>query len=170
MGKRGDPRRTKRASLAAAGLLCGMLGTIPAQAEPVMVKQQPLPDDVWMDMVGKSWHPGRGCPSQANLVLLTVPFRSFAGQTAMGELVVAKSVAPTVSRIFSEIYRTAAFRIDRMERVDKYGGSDDAAMAANNTSAIKFRTPAGSAKLSAHAPRPAVGINPLQHPYFKNPE
>src|SRR5215813_8240457 len=144
MGKRGDRRPAKRASLAAAGLAYGVLGTITAHAEPFVPKQQPIAEDIWRDMVGKSWHPGRGCPSRANLVLLTVPFRNFAGQTAMGDLVVAKSVAPAVSRIFFEIYRTAAFRIERMERIDKYGGSDDASMAANNTSAFNCRTVAGS--------------------------
>jgi len=170
MGKRGDPRRTKRASLAAAGLLCGLLGVLPAQAEPVAPKQQPIPEEIWRDMVGKSWHPGRGCPSQANLVLLSVPFRNFAGQTAMGELVVAKSVAAAVSRIFSEIYRTGAFRIERMERVDKYGGSDDASMAANNTSAFNCRTVAGSPNLSAHALGLAIDINPIQNPYVRGAE
>jgi hypothetical protein len=103
-------------------------------------------------------------------VLLTVPFRDFANQTTMGQLVVATSVAPVLSRIFSEIYERAAFRIERMERVDKYGGDDDASMAANNTSAFNCRTVAGSANLSAHALGIAIDINPIQNPYVKGAE
>jgi poly-gamma-glutamate synthesis protein (capsule biosynthesis protein) len=98
---------------------------------------------------------------------LTVPYRDFADQTAIGELVVAKSVAPALTRIFSDLYRTAAFRIERMERIDKYGGSDDASMAANNTSAFNCRTVLGSRNLSAHAFGMAIDINPIQNPYVE---
>jgi|SRR5262245_22288135 len=169
MGKRRDSRR-KGTRLAVAALLCGLLGATPVQAEPVAVKQAPIPDEVWRDMVGKSWHPDRGCPSRAALVLLTAPFRNYAGQTAIGELVVAKSAAPALARILSEIYRTAALRIERMERIDKYGGSDDASMAANNTSAFNCRTVAGARHLSAHAFGMAIDINPIQNPYVKGAE
>src|SRR5262249_57179 len=134
MAKRRDPRRSKRLKLASAGLLCAVLGALSAQAEPAVVTQAPIPDEVWKDMVGKSWHPNRGCPSRANLVLLTVPYRNFNDQAVTGELVVAKSVAPAIARIFSALY-ASPFRIERMERIDKYGGSDDDSMAANNTSA-----------------------------------
>jgi len=167
MLERRGQSRTKRARLAVAGLLCSMLGAITAQAEPVAVKQEPIPDEIWADMRGKSWHPNRGCPTRDRLVLLTVPFRNFAGQTTLGQLVAAKSVAPAVSRIFSEIYRGAAFRIERMERVDKYGGDDDASMAANNTSAFNCRPVAGSTRLSAHAFGVAIDVNPVQNPYVK---
>ena len=66
------------------------------QAEPFVSKQEPIPDEVWEDMRGKSWKPNMGCPSRNHLLLLTVPYRNFAGQPAMGELVVAKSVGPLV--------------------------------------------------------------------------
>jgi hypothetical protein len=159
--------RTKRARLAVAGLLCSTLSANTVQAEPLAAKQEPIPDEIWRDMQGKSWHPNLGCPSRQHLVLLTVPFRTFADQTTWGQLVVAKSVAPVLSRIFSEIYKSAAFRIERMERVDKYDGDDDASMAANNTSAFNCRTVAGSTHLSQHAFGLAIDINPVQNPYVK---
>jgi hypothetical protein len=122
--------RNKHVGLAVIGLLIGMLGNSPLRGEPFVAKQEPLSDQVWQDMRGKSWKPNQGCASRDRLVLLTVPFRDFAGRPTMGELVVAKSVAAVLARIFTEIYDSAAFRIARMERVDKYGGSDTASMAA----------------------------------------
>jgi hypothetical protein len=102
--------------------------------------------------------------------LLTVPFRDFAGRPATGELVVAKSVAAVLARIFTEIYDSAAFRIERMDRVDKYGGSDTASMAANNTSAFNCRPVEGTTRLSAHASGLAIDINPVQNPWVKGNE
>src|SRR5262245_13708515 len=164
MPKRRDSSLTKRIRFAVAGLLCSMLCAAAGRAEPIAVTQEPISDEVWRDMRGKSWHPNRGCPSRDRLVLLTVPFRNFAGQTTLGQLVVAKSVAPAVSRIFSEIYNSASFRIERMERIDKFNGDDDASMAANNTSAFNCRPVAGTTRLSAHALGLAIDVNPVQNP------
>ena len=162
--------RNKHVGLAVIGLLIGMLGNSPLRAEPFVAKQEPLSDQVWQDMRGKSWKPNQGCPSRDRLVLLTVPFRDFAGRPTTGELVVAKSVAAVLARIFTEIYDSAAFRIERMERVDKYGGSDAASMAANNTSAFNCRPVEGTTTLSAHASGLAVDINPVQNPWVKGNE
>src|SRR5262249_46501733 len=116
---------------------------------------------------GKSWHPSLGCPSRERLALLTVTFRDFGGSPALGQLVVAKEVASELSSIFSEIFESGAFRIERMERVDKYNGNDNASMAANNTSAFNCRVVAGTTTLSAHASGLAVDINPVQNPWVK---
>jgi len=160
----------KHVGLAVIGVLIGMLGNSPLRGEPFVAKQEPLSDQVWQDMRGKSWKPNQGCPSRDRLVLLTVPFRDFAGRPTTGELVVAKSVAAVLARIFTEIYDSAAFRIERMERVDKYGGRDTASMAANNTSAFNCRPVEGTTTLSAHASGLAVDINPVQNPWVKGNE
>jgi len=162
--------RNKHAGLAVIGLLIGMLGNSPLRGEPFVAKQEPLSDQVWQDMRGKSWKPNLGCPPRDRLVLLTVPFRDFAGRPTTGELVVAKSVSAVLARIFTAIYDSAAFRIERMDRVDKYGGSDAASMAANNTSAFNCRPVAGTTTLSAHASGLAVDINPVQNPWVKGDE
>src|SRR5262249_58290341 len=133
--------------LRVAVLLCSTLGAVTVRTEPMAGKQEPIPDDVWMEMRGKSWHPNRGCPSRDRLVLLTVPFRDFAGQTKLGQLIVAKSEGPVLAHIFSQIYDSAAFRIERMERVDKYGGDDEASMGGKNTSAVKWRSGGGSSRV-----------------------
>jgi hypothetical protein len=59
----------------------------------------------------------------------------------------------------------ARFPIERMELVDNYGGSDDASMAANNTSAFNCRPVAGTNRWSEHAFGRAIDINPVQNPY-----
>ena len=47
------------------------------RAQEMVVRQEPIPDSVWDEMQGKSWHDGIGCPSRAKLVLLTVPYHDF---------------------------------------------------------------------------------------------
>src|SRR5262245_6819017 len=160
--------RLKALGFATGGILFSGLAATSLQAEPLVARQQPLSDEVWQDMRGKSWKPNMGCPSRNRLVLVTVPYRNFAGEPAMGELVVAKSVGPLIARIFTEIFESGTYRIDRMERVDKHGnGSDAASMAANNTSAFNCRLVAGTTRLSAHGQGIPIDINPVQNPWGK---
>ena len=76
-----------------------------------------------------------------------------------GELVVSKDVVADVLHVFERLF-DARFPIERMERVDVFGGDDDASMAANNTSAFNHRTIAGTTRLSHHAKGIAIDINP----------
>jgi D-alanyl-D-alanine carboxypeptidase len=142
-----------------------LLAATAAAAEPMTSRHEPLPDQVWAEMQGSSWHPNRGCPPREALALLTVPYRDFAGETRRGRLVFAKRVANQVASIFTEIFESQKFRIERMELVDKYRGDDDASMAANNTSAFNCRFVAGTKVLSAHALGIAIDINPEQNPW-----
>jgi hypothetical protein len=57
------------------------------------------------------------------------------------------------------------YPIERMEPVDKYGGSDFDSIEANNTSAFNCRNATGSSSFSQHAYGLAVDINPCQNPY-----
>jgi hypothetical protein len=52
-----------------------------------------------------------------------------------------------------------------MERVDVFGGSDDASMEANNTSAFNCRRTTGGTAWSQHSYGRAIDINPVQNPY-----
>src|SRR3954469_12237830 len=56
--------RNKHVGLAVIGLLIGMLGNSPLRGEPFVAKQEPLSDQVWQDMRGKSWKPNQGCASR----------------------------------------------------------------------------------------------------------
>ena len=74
-----------------------------ARAQEMVVRQEPIPDSVWDEMQGKSWHDGIGCPSRAELVLLTVPYHDFQGQSQLGYLIVAAKAAADVAAAFKEI-------------------------------------------------------------------
>ena len=136
-----------------------------ARAQEMVVRQEPIPDSVWAEMQGKSWHEGIGCPSRAELVLLTVPYHDFQGQSQLGHLIVAEKAAADVAAAFQEIYDSNSFRIERMELIDKYGGDDDQSMDANNTSAFNCRPVSAGLKPIAHMQGIAVDINPVQNPY-----
>ena len=150
------------------------LAALPAQAQ--MATQEPIPEDVWQGMQGSSWHASFDaaqcarpedclCPSRESLVLLSVPYRDFEDREKVGRLIVAREVADDVADAFIEIFASGEFRIASMELVDRYGGNDDASMAANNTSAFNCRLTTSGSRLSAHALGTAIDINPVQNPY-----
>jgi D-alanyl-D-alanine carboxypeptidase-like protein len=114
-------------------------------------------------MTGVSWH--AGCPvSLDDLRLLTVAYIGFDGVDHSGQLVVHKNVASAVLDVFAQM-RAAGFRIERMDLIDVYGGSDDASTKANNTSAFNCRAVTGGSGWSRHAYGRAIDINPVQNPY-----
>ena len=124
----------------------------------------PIPPAIAAAMEGVSWHADPRCPPLAELALLNLIHVDPAGAEREGELVVAAGLADDVARAFERLH-AARFPIERMERIDLYGGSDDRSMAANNSSGFNFRTIAGSDQLSLHALGRAIDINPLWNPY-----
>ena len=125
---------------------------------------EPIPLDIAAEMDGVSWRPDPRCPALAELALIRLVHIDLAGAEREGDLVVAAALADDVARAFERIH-AAGFPIERMERVDVFGGSDDRSMAANNSSGFNFRTIAGSDQLSLHALGRAIDINPLWNPY-----
>ncbi len=127
---------------------------------------RPLPQAVVEEMRGVSWR--EGCPvGLDDLALLSLVHRGFDGRRVDGELVVARAVAVDVLIAFGRAY-DAGFPIQRMERIDAFGGDDDASMAANNTSAFSCRRVAGSSSWSEHAYGAAIDVNPVQNPYVRD--
>ena len=51
--------------------------------------------------------------------------------------------------------------------IDVYDGSDDASMAANNTSAFNCRAVTGGSSWSEHSYGTAIDVNPLVNPYVR---
>jgi D-alanyl-D-alanine carboxypeptidase-like protein len=105
------------------------------------------------------------CPvGRAGLSVLRVPYRGFDGRAHVGTLVVNRRVARDVVSVFRRIY-AARFPIRRMTPVSTYHGSDDASMAADNTSGFNCRRAVGGSGWSAHAYGMAIDVNPVENPY-----
>ena len=108
-----------------------------------------------------------GCPvrpSQLRTVRLT--YWGFDGRAHEGSLVVHRRVAADVVAIFRRLY-DARFPVRRMQPVAAYRGSDDASMAADNTSSFNCRRAVGSTtgSWSSHAYGLAIDVNPVENPY-----
>lgn len=113
--------------------------------------------------MSSSWREGCPVPLTA-LSYLTLSYRGLDGRPHIGELVVATQVAPAVVSAFHRLF-DAGFPIRSMRLVDDFAGSDNASMAADNTSAFNCRLTASGAAYSQHAYGLAVDINPLENPY-----
>jgi hypothetical protein len=125
-----------------------------------------IPEATQIEMRGRSWHDDDACPRFSELRLLTLSHHGFDGAVRPGELVVHRDVADEVLRIFERLF-ALGFPIERMERVDAFGGNDDASMAANNSSAFNFRRVQGTQVLSHHARGLAIDLNPVQNPWVR---
>ncbi|MET8684623.1 M15 family metallopeptidase [Streptomyces sp. NPDC004732] len=114
--------------------------------------------------LGRSWHPG--CPvAPAGLRLIRMNHWGFDGRVHAGELVVRKQAVRPLLYVFGRAF-DARFPIRRMRPMAAYGGSDTAAMKADNTSAFNCRAVTGDAsRLSQHSYGDAVDINTLENPY-----
>ena len=112
-----------------------------------------------------SWRPG--CPVEPeDLRLLRLTYWGFDAQAHPGILVVHASAAGALVEVFGKLYEQR-FPIRRMEPVDVYGGSDEASIAADNTSAFNCRNAVsdGPPRWSAHAYGKAIDVNPVENPY-----
>jgi len=110
-----------------------------------------------------SWR--RGCPvAPAQLRLVTVPYLGFDGRTHRGDLVVHQRVAADVGQTFVRL-RDLGFPIRSIRVIDEFAGSDDASMAADNTSGFNCRQAVGGSGWSNHAYGIAIDINPRENPY-----
>lgn len=97
------------------------------------------------------------------LCLVDVFYHSFDGRLHQGQVIVHQSVRQDVEEIFALI-RRERFPVAKAVPIVKYGWSDEASMADNNTSAFNYRRVAGTRRLSRHAVGLAIDINPRQNP------
>ncbi|HWS31210.1 MAG TPA: M15 family metallopeptidase [Actinoplanes sp.] len=117
-------------------------------------------------MTGVSWRPG--CPvAIADLRRVKLTYWGFDEVRHRGELIVHKSVARGVVDVFHTLY-SMRFPIRKMVPVDRYGGDDNASMAADNTSAFNCRPKTGSTTgFSVHSYGKAIDVNTVENPYVK---
>lgn len=113
--------------------------------------------------VAKTWR--TGCPVHYR-ALRTVEMNhwGFDGRMHRGRLVMAAEVTTSALQAF-EVGIATRFPIAQMREVSAYGGSDDASMAANNTSAFNCRAITNGRGWSQHSYGRAIDINPVQNPY-----
>lgn len=97
------------------------------------------------------------------LCLVDLRYRGFDGRLHEGQIVIHRELAEEVREIFSLLEKWG-FPVGGAVPIVRYGWSDDASMAADNTSAFNYRFIAGTERLSRHATGRAVDINPLRNP------
>jgi hypothetical protein len=91
----------------------------------------------------------------------------FDNQPHTGAMVVNASVVPPVITVFSTLFADR-FPISEMVPVSTYGGSDDAAAAADDTSGFncRYAVAPGPPQWSMHAYGEAIDVNDVQNPYI----
>ena len=108
-----------------------------------------------------------GCPvPPAQLRTVRVSYWDFAGRVQEGRVVVARAQASSIVMVFRTLWE-ARFPIRRLRPVSAYRGSDDASMAADNTSAFNCRFVGGTSRWSMHAFGEAIDVNPVENPYVR---
>ncbi|WP_460492266.1 M15 family metallopeptidase [Dactylosporangium cerinum] len=123
-----------------------------------------LPAAARQRMTGVSWRPG--CPvGLDDLRLLRLSYVDFDGAAQVGELVVHRAIADATVRVFAKLF-AARFPIRGMQTIEAYDGSDDASMAADNTSAFNCRNVPNTKHWSNHAYGRAIDINTVENPYL----
>jgi len=121
-------------------------------------------DPVLASRMRNSWRPG--CPVPlSDLRYLRLTYYGFDGAAHSGEMVVHADQVSAVATVFRRLY-AARFPIYRMRLVDDYGGSDAAAMDADDTSAFNCRPTTGGTSWSQHSYGRAIDLNPIQNPYL----
>ncbi|WP_369069031.1 M15 family metallopeptidase [Kineococcus terrestris] len=178
---RPSPRRPGRLlltallALAAGGPAAAAAGTGAAEGverrDRAVRAVPPLPayvariDPVGAGDLPASWRPG--CPvGPQDLRAVTVTHVDDAGRAQVGRLVVHADVAGAVAAVFGELY-ALRFPLASVRPVDEFGGSDDASMAADNTSAFNCRLTTGGTRFSEHSYGTAIDVNPVRNPYVR---
>lgn len=131
----------------------------------------PIPDQVWDQMTGISWH--AGCPvGRPGLRLLRVNYWGYDGYRHRGELVVAAGATGQFVGALVGMYQRR-LPIRSMYRVDRFGwsarlrgGDDYASMASGNTSAFNCRNVVNRPGVrSPHAYGRSLDVNTWENPF-----
>lgn len=116
--------------------------------------------------LGKSWHPG--CPvAPRALRQIRMTFWGFDHRAHLGRLIVNAAVVGAVIKVFSTLF-AHRFPIKEMIPQSAYGGDDNAAAAADDTSGFncRYAVAPGPPHWSVHAYGEAIDVNDVQNPYI----
>lgn len=105
------------------------------------------------------------------LVVVDVAYWTFEGEAAIGELVINADIETQTREAFEALF-DQGFPFTSIRNIDEFAGSDDASMAADNTSGYNCRLAVsdGDPSWSKHAYGRAIDINPVENPYVFNGE
>ncbi|MBO0731539.1 MAG: M15 family metallopeptidase, partial [Acidimicrobiaceae bacterium] len=117
--------------------------------------------------LGATWH--QGCPvgpDQLRQIRLT--YWGFDASPHEGTIVVGAGVVGSVEHVFAALY-AARFPIREMVPEAAYGGNDNAAAAADDTSGFncRYAVAPGPPQWSVHAFGEAIDVNDVENPYFE---
>jgi D-alanyl-D-alanine carboxypeptidase len=121
---------------------------------------------VTADELGATWH--EGCPvDPSQLSAAQMSYWGFDNQPHTGTMVVATSVVSSVIQVFGTLYADR-FPIQEMVPESAYGGDDNAAAAADDTSGFncRYAVAPGTPTWSIHAYGEAIDVNDVQNPYL----
>ena len=152
-----------------AALPAMLLALAPSAAQASI---KPLSEPVQKQLKdGGFWH--AGCPvALSNLRLLTVTHRDFRGNDQTGRLIVNKTAAPALERVFRKLHGLH-FPIRHMRLSDAYGPErgrpreGDVSAAFHCRKAVPSPCPGagGPRSWSNHAYGLAIDLNPTENPY-----
>lgn len=114
-------------------------------------------------MTGPVWR--KGCPvGLGQLRAVRVRYVGFDGTAQQGTIVVHRAHAQRTVRAFRALY-ASHFPVRRIHPIERYRGSDDRSIEADNTSAFNCRRVTGGTRWSEHAYGRAIDLNPIENPY-----
>lgn len=132
---------------------------------------QPLRGASRVEVERSAWH--QGCPVELSaLRVLAVSYVGFDGTQHTGALVVNRSAAAPLARVFRELYRLR-FHIRHMSLADAYGPARTQPVDGDVSAAFDCRQAvpspcvggSGTGTWSEHAFGDAVDLNPVENPY-----
>jgi hypothetical protein len=132
---------------------------------------QPLPPPVRAQLTGRFWH--KGCPVPlSQLRLLTVSHWDFDGRVQTGQLVVNRSAAAPLARVFGRLY-ALRFPIRHLRLADMYGPTRSQPADRDVSGSFECRQAvpspcsggSGTGSWSEHAYGEAVDLDPIENPY-----
>jgi len=139
---------------------------------PYQSSIEPLPRPMKQQLKARGfWH--QGCPVPlTDLRLLTVTHRGFQGRSRTGQVVVNKSAARPLARVFRQLYRLH-FPIRHLRFAEAYGprGSRPSDGDVSGSFECRQAVPSpctggkGTGSWSMHAYGLAVDLNPRENPY-----
>jgi hypothetical protein len=139
--------------------------------QPFHASIRPLPAPVRSEVAARAWH--SGCPVPlSGLRLLTVTYWGFDHRTHAGQLVVNKSAAGPLAKVFRQLY-AMRFPVHHMQLANMYGPPRSRPADGDVTGSFECRQAVpspctggtGTGHWSEHAYGEAVDLNPVENPY-----